>query len=246
MLVDKLYSFSDLPKNLKTIKNMTTANSKLWYLEQINLFKVLSDEEKVKMSAMLTEKTKTKKEYIFFPDEPSKQVFILKSGRVKIGTFNEGKEIIKTILYPGSIFGELGLVGQDIRKDFAIALDDEVVICSIHTDDFLGMMRLNARLNFEVTRHIGDRLLKMERKLESLVFKDAQSRILDFIREMGNEYGKPIGFETLVEHDLTHQEIAQLTATSRQTVTTVLNELKNENKIHLRRNKILIRDLENF
>ena len=84
---------------------------------------------------------------------------------------------------------------------------------------------------------------KTERRLESLIFKDARTRIVDFIVDMGNEKGKAIGKEILVKHNLTHMDIANLTATSRQTVTTVLNELKEKDYIHLERNKFLIRDI---
>lgn len=226
---------------------MSAKESKLWYLDQVNVFKGMTSDEMQMMASMVTEKSSDKKEYIYFPEEPSKVLFFLKEGRVKIGTFsNDGKEIIKTILYPGSIFGELGLIGQEKRQDFAMAMDDNVVLCAMKTDDFQQVMKNNQSLNFEVTKHIGERLINMERKLEGLVFKDAQTRIIDFLKDMATKYGIAIGFETLIEHDLTHQEIAQLTATSRQTVTTVLNELKNDNKIHLRRKKILIRDLNNL
>jgi CRP-like cAMP-binding protein len=95
-----------------------------------------------------------------------------------------------------------------------------------------------------VTKLIGFRLQKTERRLESLIFKDARTRIIDFIVDMGREKGKAIGKEILVKHNLTHQDIANLTATSRQTVTTVLNELKEENLIHLERNQFLIRNID--
>ena len=72
---------------------------------------------------------------------------------------------------------------------------------------------------------IREKLRNIERRLESLIFKDARERIIDFMKEMAEKYGKKIGVEVLVKHDLTHQDMANLTATSRQTVTTVLNDL---------------------
>ena len=99
-------------------------------------------------------------------------------------------------------------------------------------------------IGIKVTKLIGFRLQKIERRFESLVFKDARTRIVDFIIDMGHEKGKAIGKEILVNHNLTHMDIANLTATSRQTVTTILNELKEKNAIHLERNKFLIRDID--
>jgi len=93
-------------------------------------------------------------------------------------------------------------------------------------------------------RIIGSRLLKMEKRLESLVFKDSRTRVIDFLKEMAIEKGRKVGFETEVRGFLTHQEIANLTATSRQTVTTVLNELKRSNIISFNRRRLLVRNME--
>ena len=84
---------------------------------------------------------------------------------------------------------------------------------------------------------------KVERRLESLVFKDARSRVVEFIREMAEEKGQKVGFETMIKSHLTHKDIASLTGTSRQTVTTILNELKEKNIINFDRRRILIRDM---
>jgi CRP-like cAMP-binding protein len=91
---------------------------------------------------------------------------------------------------------------------------------------------------------IGSRLLKMEKRLESLVFKDSRTRVIDFLKELATDKGRKVGFEVEVRGFLTHQEIANLTATSRQTVTTVLNELKKKNIISFNRRRLLVRSME--
>lgn len=216
----------------------------LWHLENFNLLKTLSIIDKIKMTKKLRHSVVKKNEYVFFPEDPSSSVYFLKKGRVKLGTYSDdGKEIIKAILGPGEIFGELSLVGEGKRRDFAMSLDKDVKICALGISDMEEMMEKNSKLGMKVTRLIGSRSQKIERRLESLIFKDARTRIIDFIRDMGEDMGQPIGQEILVKHHLTHQDIANLTATSRQTVTTVLNDLKEQNLIHLERNKFLIRDI---
>lgn len=91
---------------------------------------------------------------------------------------------------------------------------------------------------------MGFRLRKMERRIESLVFKDARSRIVEFLKEMAEEKGQKVGFETMIKNHFTHKDIASLTGTSRQTVTTIMNELREENVITFDRRRILIRDME--
>ena len=88
--------------------------------------------------------------------------------------------------------------------------------------------------------------MKLERKLELLVFKDARTRIVEFLKDAAEWKGKKVGFETLIQTNLTHKDIASLTGTSRQTVTTILNQLKEKNLINFNRKQILIRDLENL
>ena len=218
--------------------------SKLWYLENFNLFNELSMKEKMSLAENTTMKHATKHQFIYFPEQPSTSIFFLKEGKIKLGTYSDdGREIIKAILQPGEIFGELGLVGEENRNDFAQAMDDQVMICAMDLKDMEDLMARNTKLSLRVTKLIGWRLRKVERRLESLIFKDARSRIVDFLKETAEEKGTKVGYETLIQNYLTHKDIANLTATSRQTVTTVLNELRDKNLIYFDRKRILIRDL---
>lgn len=219
--------------------------SNIWYLENVDLFKFIcptkmgdSEEEEVTLKFK-------KGDFIYFPDQPSKEVFLLEKGRVKIGSYSEdGKEIIKAILQPGEIFGELALVGEDRRTDFAAAMEDDTTVCHMPLEEMRQVMYEDINLSLKITKLIGLRLQKMERRLESLVFKDARTRIVEFIKDLAQERGSKVGDETLVKNFLTHKEIANLTGTSRQTVTSVLNELRDQNLIYFDRKRLLVRDLE--
>lgn len=224
---------------------MSAQHSKLWYLEKVNLLKDFKEGELKMFADLTTMRTSAKNEYIYFPNDPSKVIFFLKRGRVKIGKFtDDGKEIIKAILHPGEIFGEMSIAGQEKRTDFAQAMDDDVMICATNVEDIQDIMNKNAKLSLAITKSIGERLMNVERKMESLIFKDARTRIVDLIVQMAEKYGTPIGDEILLKHDLTHQDFANLTATSRQTVTVTLNELRDDNLIYMERKKILIRDID--
>ncbi|MCH8316992.1 MAG: Crp/Fnr family transcriptional regulator [Bacteroidetes bacterium] len=220
-------------------------NTKFWYLENFILFNCLSKDEMGDLAQKVTMRNCSKDKFIYFPDEPSRNIYFLKEGRVKIGSYSEdGKEIIKTILQPGEIFGELSITGEEKRNDFAQALDDNVMICVMNIKDMEELMEKNTKLGMRLTKLIGFRLRKVERRLESLIFKDARTRIVDLIKDMATEDSKMVGTETLIMNNLTHQDMAKLTATSRQTVTTVLNELREKNLIYFDRKRILIRDID--
>ncbi|GAB4251923.1 MAG: Crp/Fnr family transcriptional regulator [Saprospiraceae bacterium] len=189
-------------------------------------------------------RVKSKFSYIYLPDEASKNVFFLAKGTVKIGTHStDGKEVIKSLIHPTAMFGELGVIGESKRQDFAQALREEVHIYAIKVEDLKRLMRTNFQLCDKIMALLGNRLMNAESKLESLIFKDARTRIIEFIKDSVSKSGRRIGYEMLLKHSLTHQDIANITCTSRQTVTLVLNELRKSDLIYFNRGKILIRDM---
>ncbi len=219
-------------------------DAKRVFLEQFPLFSYLNESEKAELAELAEHRVIAKHEMIYQPGQASDTMFFLLRGAVKIGTHsNDGKEVIKALIHPLAMFGELGLIGEENRKDFAQVLKDDIQVLCIKVLDFKRMMRDNFDLCNRVMMLFGTRLMQAEEKLESLIFKDARTRIIEFIRDSVNQRGKRIGYEMLLKHSLTHQDIANITCTSRQTVTLVLNELKKSDLIHFNRGRILVRDM---
>ncbi len=221
--------------------------SALWYFESVNLYDVLCPHKVKSMAERHTFNYFKKDQFIYFPDEPAQYIYMIADGRVRIGRYlDDGKEVVTAILGMGEIFGELALAGEEKRSDFAQAMDDKTTVCPLSIDELKQLMYDNRELSFKMLKLVGLRLMKLERKLELLVFKDARTRIIEFIKDSATWKGKKVGYETLVPTKLTHKDIAALTGTSRQTVTTILNELKEKNLINFDRKKILVRDLANL
>ena len=180
-------------------------------------------------------KSSGKKEIIFFPEEPSETLYFLKEGKIKITRVSEdGKSTTLQLLGPGEIFGESSILGQDTHQNLAEVLED-AVICTISRDMFQEMLRMNPDLNMSINKFIGWRMRRIENQLEDLVFKTAQERIESFLRRYVKSFGKEMADGWRVRPFLTHQEIAELTATVRQTVNVVLNELAEKNTIKFSR-----------
>ncbi len=223
---------------------MSTEQS-LWYFENVNLFNILCPHKIKDLDKKHEFHLYDKGEFIYFPEEHARNIYMIADGRVKIGSYTpDGKEIIKSILGRGEIFGEMALAGEDKREDFAMTMDKNTSLCTISIEEMKDLMAENKEFSFKIYKLIGLRIRKLERKIESLVFKDARSRIVEFIRDAAEWKGQKVGFETMIKTRLTHKDIADLTGTSRQTVTTVLNDLKEANLINFNRKQILIRDIE--
>ncbi len=223
---------------------MVAKASFLEIFKQLSFFDVLSDSELQKLQSLSTLETLDRYRYIFKHNDAAENLYILVEGIVKTGRHSsDEREVIKNILHPISIFGELSLVGQETHMEFAMTMNQRTSFIKIDARGFKELMCKNSELSLNMLNLIGGRLQRTERKLESLIFKDARTRIIDFIKDMARQRGRRVGYEMLFKHCLTQQEIANITGTSRQTVTSVLNELRKENLITFNRRTILIRDM---
>ena len=219
-------------------------NQSLWYLENIDMTGLFCPKKMAHNGATLPHPNFKKNEYIYLQNDAADKIFFITEGRVKIGSYSDnGKEITKAILNKGEVFGELSLIGEEKRRDFAIAMEDTVA-CILTVAEMKGMMKEHNGLSLFMMKIMGSRVLEMEHRLESLVFKDSRSRIIEFLHDLATKKGQRVGYEMVVRKFMTHQEIANLTATSRQTVTTVLNELKTKNILTFDRRRLLIRDMD--
>lgn len=224
---------------------MSSTAQSLWFLENIDVTNMLCPKKEAAGHREKHLHRRFKKgEYIYLPEEHSDKMYFLTEGRVKIGTYSStGKEITKAILGMGEVFGEMSLIGEGKRRDFAYAMED-AEMCVLTVKDMKSLMRDNTRISMFMVKILGDRTRRMEQRLESLVFKDSRTRIVEFLHQLATEKGRRIGYEQEVRKFITHQEIANLTATSRQTVTTVLNELRNKNILVFNRRRLLVRDMD--
>jgi CRP-like cAMP-binding protein len=219
-------------------------NQGLWYLENIDVNGIFCPQ---KMGSSMGEhffKSFKKGEYIYLPDQSSDKIFFIEDGRIKIGSFSDNdKEITKAIIGVGEVFGELSMIGEAKRRDFAYAMED-TKLCAISVEDMKLLMKDHSGISMFLMKIMGSRVLAMEQRLESLVFKDSKSRIMEYLVDQVEKRGQRIGYEWVLRNFITHQEIANLTATSRQTVTTLLNDLRNKNIITFDRRRLLVRDLD--
>ena len=214
--------------------------SKLWYLENFNLFEMMKESEMMELDAMTSMQEIKKSQPIYFAEDPSNSIFFLKKGRVKLTRMSpEGKEFIVALINPGEVFGEMSILDTGERTDFATTMD-ESLICAISKDDFKSFVDKNPKLNLEITKLIGFRMRKYSERIEELVFKDAEQRVISFLHNLASERGKRIGEEIFLKPFLTHENIAQLTACSRQTVNSILSELREKGLIDFDRKKLII------
>lgn len=120
--------------------------TKLWYLENFNLFTGLDESKMMELNRMITDKNVGSDEAIYFASEPSKNIFFLKTGRVKITKYlSDGSEKIIAIINPGEVFGEMAFLDEQERTDFAVTVEPSL-ICAINKNDLASFIEKNPSL----------------------------------------------------------------------------------------------------
>jgi CRP-like cAMP-binding protein len=213
-------------------------------LKDFPIFSPLDENELNRLTSISRIKIYKKNRYVFRPGDSCQYISFLIDGTIKVGcSSTDGREVIKSILHPRAMFGEESLFGCEDFADFAKVISSEATLILIRVEEFRALMANNNQLNFNILNLLGKKLKKTEHRLESLIFNDARTRIINFIKDNAKNFGRQVGFEMLLKHSLTQQDIANFTGTSRQTVTSVLNDLKKSNQIYFKRKSILIRDM---
>ncbi len=222
-------------------------SAKYLMIEQLSLLKNLNETQKNEL-AQHGQFIKVKKDKkIFEADQKIKSVYILLKGSIKVGLEMEpGKSIIKQLIHEGEIFGENIITKKETRVDYAQALAESQVFV-IPKAIFETLLFENVEFCGSIVSHILTQLATLEKRITDFVYVKAQKRIEGFLKNMALNKGIKIGIdELLINHNLSHSDIAFITDTSRQTVSRVLGDLKRANIIHFsarKPNKILVRSM---
>ena len=218
----------------------------IWFFEDSNLFKILCPHKFRKYRKDHSFGAYKKRDYIYFEEDMANKVYLIEKGKVKIGYYAEdGSEVVKAILTKGELFGEKAILGEDKRTEFAQSVDNSTSICPIGVSTMHEMMRDNQNFSLKIYKFIGMRFKRLERRLQLLLFKDTKTRLLEFLEELNEDYGYccPNTGDMVIKHPYTQRDIANLIGTSRPTLNTLLNELKELCIIEFNRNEIRLKKI---
>lgn len=200
-------------------------SKKLWYIQQLDLFKGLAKEKLQSIEAMFVMKEYCKREVIFEPGDKDK-VFIVKTGQVELYQLNPaGKKIIIERLLPGSFFGDLG---TDSEPELFVEATTDSYVCSLNKDKFFFMVSQHPDLSEKLMKQLFSRLTQVEKRMSSVANDNAFHRIVKLLLSLGKQKSKN---SMVISEKFTHEELSQMLGISRQTVTTLINQLEKKGLI---------------
>lgn len=199
------------------------------FLRKFPLFADLDDRELAAVASVARPRRYAKDDVVFYADERGDVFCLIREGQVKVTMISpEGKEIILSLLGPGDFFGEMALLDDEPRSATIVATEP-LELMTIFRSDFLRLMEENFDITRKVLAEISRRLRSASSRIESLATMDVYGRLARFFLDLAKDQGKPLDNGYVAVTRPTHQAIANMIGTSRETVSRLIHDLMRQN-----------------
>jgi CRP/FNR family transcriptional regulator, cyclic AMP receptor protein len=199
------------------------------FFRKFPLFADLDERELSAIAAVAKSRRYAKDDVIFHADESGDVFCLIREGQVKITMISpEGKEIILSLLGPGDFFGEMALLDDEPRSATVVATE-ALDLVTIWRSDFLQILAENFDITKKVLAEISRRLRTASNRIESLATMDVYGRLARFFLDLAKDQGKVLDNGYVAVTRPTHQAIANMIGTSRETVSRLIHDLMRQN-----------------
>lgn len=211
------------------------AGVKRTYLSETDIFRDLTAEDMDWISQVTTMITAKRGRTIYSQAEPGEVLFVLKKGRVQVYRLTpEGRKLTLATLGPGTIFGEMSLIGQHMYSTYAEAVDD-VTLCVMSRADLERVLISKPHVALRLLEVLGARMQEMESRLEGIAYRGVPARLARLLLDLAGDTGPSIaGFG--------HLQLAEMIGATRETVTKTLDEFREAGWVELGRRQVTILD----
>ena len=218
-----------------------------WLLiRNYDLWSHLTDDEYAELNVVHNFIEAAKGEYVYFEAFHHNKLYFIKEGFIRIGFIDEsGSEIIREIIQRGEIFGQLTLEPKSLQGEFAQAYKSDVSLCAFTIDDFNHLLTKRPELALKYTKQVGTKLRTIENRLVNLLNKDVRTRLIHFFNQMVlQDNNREEQTSLCLPNHLTHEDVAHLIGSSRQTVSTLINEMTVEGLVQFTRQQLCFPDVK--
>lgn len=200
----------------------------------MELFQSLPPEDVAELERIITVRSMKKGKIFYRPGDEGDSIYILKKGMVQLYRISpEGKKLVIYTLHDGALFGEMSLLGQRVHNLFAEAVTD-CEVCTMHRADLERVILTRSQVGLRMLEIVGSRMRETENQLEALSFKSIPARLAALLLRLARDEDVVSG--------LTHQDIAEMIGTYRETTTQTLNDMKAAGILEIGRRRIIILD----
>ncbi len=215
-----------------------------WHLSKCNLFNQMQPEEIRALASSARNQSFKRGDSVYLPKDRADEVLLLVSGRVKICHVTpDGKQSILVFIEPDEVFGELCLFDHNVREEYAEATESSSIIF-LPREILDNYMDKHSHMMRSVSKLVGERRLRIEKRLRNLLFHSNRDRLIFLLIELLEQYGQKADGAVELKIKLSHQEMANIIGSTRETVTVVLGDLQKEGILEIARRRVKILQLD--
>ncbi len=204
------------------------------------VLKSLPPSQVEELRAIGSVRTYRKNEAVYELGQPAEALYLVLRGRARLRDRDwEGRDITVSFAAKGEAFGLEALAGMPKRVLSATAAESSEYL-AIDADSLTDLFARDLALARALLRHIAEVMLHMDERIKMLAFLDVPSRLAGTILWLADRYGREIEQGIEVPYWFTHQEMADLIGSTRETVTTVLAEFKRQGLVDSRNHHFVV------
>ncbi len=184
------------------------------------------------------------KDTLFTPGDPDDQLYFLLEGTVRLyKIYGDYKEATTALLKSDGVFGKLSLVEGRWQDVFAEAVTD-VRVANVAKSTLTEVIKRRPDFAMKLFSSFSERLRQSDEVIESLLHREVSTRLATLLLNLGERFGEYNSLGTILDIRLTHQELANMIASTREAVSKVMSELQRDGTIEIQNRKIVIVDRE--
>lgn len=216
----------------------------LWYLRKIPLLAGLQTEQYRELISLVEVREVQRRQIVYLPGDPGEHVFFIQGGRVKCSKVSrDGKELTLNYAAAGEFFGEQCVLAGQPREEMAEAMKNSIITV-LPRGNIRALLLGEPQIAYRFIKVMSDRRRAMETKIEHLVFHDVHAKLAALLLELGQEYGKDSEDGVQIDQKITHQEMANLIGSTRETISLTLAAFKRKELIQLQGRTVVLTDLD--
>jgi CRP/FNR family cyclic AMP-dependent transcriptional regulator len=219
-------------------------NTLVHLLQHVPIFHDLSEDELQAFAPLFHEKKFKKGSILFLEGDPGEEFYLIKEGVIKIYRIDDAKEIILSLFQEGDFFGEMSMLQEGLTRSATAETLEASTLYTMKRSAFVQFMEKSPKLCLKLLEATMSRLRKANEQIYDLTFLGVRSRILKSIVRLSEEYGIKTNDGILIDVKLTHQQLANMVGTVRESVTKVLQDLQEEKYISIHKKKIILLNAE--
>lgn len=212
------------------------------FLKRVPLFAGFGNDELKAVSRLLRPRRLTKRSILIYEGDTSDALYIIKEGSVAVTrASSEGKETILSILKEGDVLGEMGVLDEAPRSATVTLLRDGEVLV-LPREDFLALLATRPELNRAVISALVARLRATNQATQARSHLNVKAKVAELLLMLGDSFGEPAENGTRLNIKLTHQQLANMVGTTRETMNRMLTEFWDAKLIDMSGAYIVISD----